>query len=146
MLSVFSSVEGEMKYEIPLEIDADHADGLDSADHHPQNVRHPQRSSHGRCPPQMSSERWARCSAGPSLPLKRHYPDREALQAAVEIQQSFLPRPAPRIPQLDIHALLLYSEKVGGDYHDFRDPDDPADDMALMAIKVNAYQKASAKG
>jgi sigma-B regulation protein RsbU (phosphoserine phosphatase) len=51
--------------------------------------------------------------------LKEHYRDREALQAAVEIQQSLLPRAAPRIPGLDIYALSLYSEKVGGDYHDF---------------------------
>jgi len=51
--------------------------------------------------------------------LKEHYRDREALQAAVEIQQSLLPRAAPQIPGLDIHALSLYSEKVGGDYHDF---------------------------
>jgi len=51
--------------------------------------------------------------------LKEHYRDREALQAAVEIQQSLLPRAAPRIPGLDIHAMSLYSEKVGGDYHDY---------------------------
>ncbi len=51
--------------------------------------------------------------------LKEHYRDREALQAAVEIQQSLLPREPPRIPGLDIYALSLYSQKVGGDYHDF---------------------------
>jgi sigma-B regulation protein RsbU (phosphoserine phosphatase) len=51
--------------------------------------------------------------------LKAYYRDREALQAAVEIQQSLLPRAAPQMPGLDIHALSLYSEKVGGDYHDF---------------------------
>jgi sigma-B regulation protein RsbU (phosphoserine phosphatase) len=51
--------------------------------------------------------------------LKEHYRDREALQAAVEIQQSLLPRSAPQVPGLDIHAMSLYSEKVGGDYHDF---------------------------
>ncbi len=51
--------------------------------------------------------------------LREHYRAREALQAAVEIQQSLLPRAAPRIPGLDIHALSLYSEKVGGDYYDF---------------------------
>jgi len=51
--------------------------------------------------------------------LKEHYRDREALQAAVEIQQSLLPRAAPRIQGLDIYALSLYSQKLGGDYHDF---------------------------
>jgi sigma-B regulation protein RsbU (phosphoserine phosphatase) len=51
--------------------------------------------------------------------LKEHYRDREALQAAVEIQQSLLPRAAPRVPGLDIYAMSLYSQKVGGDYHDF---------------------------
>jgi sigma-B regulation protein RsbU (phosphoserine phosphatase) len=51
--------------------------------------------------------------------LKQHYRDREALQAAVEIQQSLLPRSAPRIPGLDIHAMSLYSEQVGGDYYDY---------------------------
>ena len=51
--------------------------------------------------------------------LKEHYRDREALQAAVEIQQSLLPRAAPRVPGLDIHAMALYSEKIGGDYHDY---------------------------
>lgn len=51
--------------------------------------------------------------------LKEHYRNREALQAAVEIQQSLLPRSAPQVPGLDIHAMSLYSEKLGGDYHDF---------------------------
>jgi sigma-B regulation protein RsbU (phosphoserine phosphatase) len=51
--------------------------------------------------------------------LKEHYRDREALQAAVEIQRSLLPRAAPQIAGLDIYALSLYSEKVGGDYHDY---------------------------
>jgi sigma-B regulation protein RsbU (phosphoserine phosphatase) len=51
--------------------------------------------------------------------LREHYRDREALQAAVEIQQSLLPRTAPQIPGLDIYGLSLYSEKVGGDYHDY---------------------------
>jgi sigma-B regulation protein RsbU (phosphoserine phosphatase) len=51
--------------------------------------------------------------------LKEHYRVREALQAAVEIQQSLLPRVAPRLPGLDIHAMSLYSEKVGGDYYDY---------------------------
>jgi sigma-B regulation protein RsbU (phosphoserine phosphatase) len=51
--------------------------------------------------------------------LKEHYRDREALQAAVEIQQSLLPRSAPQVPGLDIYGMSLYSEKVGGDYHDY---------------------------
>jgi sigma-B regulation protein RsbU (phosphoserine phosphatase) len=51
--------------------------------------------------------------------LKENYRVRQALQAAVEIQQSLLPRSAPRLPGLDIDAMSLYSEKVGGDYHDY---------------------------
>lgn len=51
--------------------------------------------------------------------LKEHYRDREALQAAVEIQQNLLPQAAPHVPGLDIHALSLYSEHVGGDYYDY---------------------------
>lgn len=64
-----------------------------------------------------ASERDRFNRVGPQL--REHYRAREALQAAVEIQQSLLPRAAPRIPGLDIHALSLYSEKVGGDYYDF---------------------------
>jgi sigma-B regulation protein RsbU (phosphoserine phosphatase) len=56
-------------------------------------------------------------SVGPQL--KEHYRVREALQAAVEIQQSLLPLSPPVVPGLDIHALSLYSEQVGGDYHDY---------------------------
>jgi sigma-B regulation protein RsbU (phosphoserine phosphatase) len=39
--------------------------------------------------------------------LKEHFRVREALHAAVEIQQSLLPRAQPRVPALDIHALSL---------------------------------------
>jgi sigma-B regulation protein RsbU (phosphoserine phosphatase) len=51
--------------------------------------------------------------------LKEHYRVREALQAAVEIQQSLLPNAPPNIPGLDIFAMSLYSEKIGGDYYDY---------------------------
>lgn len=51
--------------------------------------------------------------------LKEHFRVREALQAAVEIQQSLLPRNPPAVPGLDVHALSVYSDKIGGDYHDY---------------------------
>jgi sigma-B regulation protein RsbU (phosphoserine phosphatase) len=51
--------------------------------------------------------------------LKEHFREREAMQAAVEIQQSLLPKAPPDIKGLDIFALSLYSEKVGGDYYDY---------------------------
>jgi phosphoserine phosphatase RsbU/P len=44
---------------------------------------------------------------------------REALQAAVEIQQSLLPKAPPSIPGLDIFAMSLFSDKIGGDYYDY---------------------------
>ncbi len=51
--------------------------------------------------------------------LKEHFRVREALQAAVEIQQSLLPKAPPRIPGLDMFAMSLFSEKIGGDYYDY---------------------------
>ncbi len=51
--------------------------------------------------------------------LKEHYRVREALQAAVEIQQSLLPQAPPRLPGLDLFAMSLYCEKIGGDYFDY---------------------------
>ena len=51
--------------------------------------------------------------------LKEHYRVREALRAAVEIQQSLLPKSPPSLPGLDISAMSLYSEKIGSDYYDY---------------------------
>jgi len=51
--------------------------------------------------------------------LKEHFRVREALQAAVEIQQSLLPKAPPSIQGLDIFTMSLFSEKIGGDYYDY---------------------------
>jgi sigma-B regulation protein RsbU (phosphoserine phosphatase) len=51
--------------------------------------------------------------------LKEHFRVREALQAAVEIQQSLLPKAPPDVKGLDLFAMSLYSEKIGGDYFDY---------------------------
>jgi sigma-B regulation protein RsbU (phosphoserine phosphatase) len=51
--------------------------------------------------------------------LKEHFRVREALQAAVEIQQSLLPKAPPSIPGLDMFAMSLFSDKIGGDYYDY---------------------------
>jgi sigma-B regulation protein RsbU (phosphoserine phosphatase) len=51
--------------------------------------------------------------------LKEHFRVREALQAAVEIQQSLLPKAPPSVQGLDMFAMSLFSEKIGGDYYDY---------------------------
>ena len=51
--------------------------------------------------------------------LKEHFRVRRAIQAAVEIQQSLLPKAPPDIAGLETFAMTLYSEKIGGDYYDY---------------------------
>lgn len=44
---------------------------------------------------------------------------KEALDLAMEIQQSFLPRNAPHVDDLDIAGETIYCDETGGDYYDF---------------------------
>lgn len=44
---------------------------------------------------------------------------RQALDLAMEVQQSLLPAGPPQIPGLDIAGRCLYSQETGGDYYDF---------------------------
>jgi sigma-B regulation protein RsbU (phosphoserine phosphatase) len=44
---------------------------------------------------------------------------RESLNLAKEVQQTLLPRTAPRIQWLDIASTIVYCDETGGDYYDF---------------------------
>ena len=44
---------------------------------------------------------------------------KEAMGLAMEVQQSLLPREAPRIEGLDIAGQSIYCDETGGDYYDF---------------------------
>jgi sigma-B regulation protein RsbU (phosphoserine phosphatase) len=44
---------------------------------------------------------------------------KEALDLAMEVQQSLLPREAPRIENFDIAGQSIYCDETGGDYYDF---------------------------
>jgi sigma-B regulation protein RsbU (phosphoserine phosphatase) len=44
---------------------------------------------------------------------------KEALDVAMEIQQSLLPKAAPQLPQLDVAGKSVYCDETGGDYYDF---------------------------
>lgn len=44
---------------------------------------------------------------------------RQALGLAMEVQQSLLPKAAPRIPGLDVAGASIYCEETGGDYFDY---------------------------
>ena len=46
---------------------------------------------------------------------------RESLTLAKEVQQTLLPRTAPRIQGLDIASTIVYCDETGGDYYDFLD-------------------------
>lgn len=41
------------------------------------------------------------------------------LQVASEVQRRMLPKAAPKIPGIDIHAMSLFSKQVGGDFYDY---------------------------
>jgi sigma-B regulation protein RsbU (phosphoserine phosphatase) len=51
--------------------------------------------------------------------LKDHFRMQQALNVAMEIQQTLLPLEPPRIDGLDIHAVTRYSDKTGGDFFDY---------------------------
>jgi sigma-B regulation protein RsbU (phosphoserine phosphatase) len=51
--------------------------------------------------------------------LKEHFRIQQALNVAMEIQQTLLPLEPPRIDGLDIYGMTRYCEKIGGDYFDY---------------------------
>lgn len=54
-----------------------------------------------------------------ALQLEERIRLKEALDLAMEVQQSLLPREAPRIDGLDLAGTSLYCDETGGDYFDF---------------------------
>lgn len=51
--------------------------------------------------------------------LNEHFRMQQALNVAMEIQQTLLPLKPPDIDGFDIHGVTRYSEKTGGDYFDY---------------------------
>lgn len=54
-----------------------------------------------------------------ALQLEERIRLKEALDLAMEVQQSLLPREAPQIEGLDIAGKSIYCDETGGDYYDF---------------------------
>ena len=59
---------------------------------------------------------------------------RESLNLAKEVQQTLLPRKAPRIQWLDIASSIAYCDETGGDYYDFLKGD--GSDQGKFAVVV----------
>ncbi len=53
------------------------------------------------------------------LQLEERMRLKEAMDLAMEVQQSFLPRRAPEIPGVEIAGKSVYCDETGGDYYDF---------------------------
>jgi len=59
---------------------------------------------------------------------------KHAMELAMQVQQSLLPRSMPTKTPLDIHGLSRYCDATGGDYFDFIDTLDLGGDGVLIAI------------
>jgi len=59
---------------------------------------------------------------------------KHAMELAMQVQQSLLPRSMPTKTSLDIHGLSRYCDATGGDYFDFIDTLDLGGDGVLIAI------------
>jgi sigma-B regulation protein RsbU (phosphoserine phosphatase) len=70
---------------------------------------------------------------------------RESLVLAKEVQQRLLPSVVPRIPGLEIVGHSEYCDETGGDYYDFLEIAEQADDSAVIAVgDVSGHGIASA--
>jgi phosphoserine phosphatase RsbU/P len=74
--------------------------------------------------------------------LKERAKMRQALDLAMEIQKSLLPREPPQIAGLDIAAKTIYCDETGGDYYDFLDS--PASKVTVIIGDVSGHGISSA--
>jgi sigma-B regulation protein RsbU (phosphoserine phosphatase) len=59
---------------------------------------------------------------------------RHALDLAMEVQQSLLPRDTPKITGLDVAARSKYCDETGGDYYDYLDVEGMGPQSLLIAL------------
>ena len=70
---------------------------------------------------------------------------RHALELAMEVQQSLLPKKTPKIKRLDIAGKSVYCDETGGDYYDFLDLREPGHEKVGVVIgDVSGHGIASA--
>jgi sigma-B regulation protein RsbU (phosphoserine phosphatase) len=66
--------------------------------------------------------------------LRERYELRRTIALAREVQQTLLPRRAPRLPGLDIHGNSIYCDATGGDYWDYLRVDTGTDGPIGIAV------------
>lgn len=66
--------------------------------------------------------------------LKERTQMKQAMELAMQVQQSLLPRSMPRNRLLDVHGFSRYCDATGGDYFDFVESLDLGPDGMLIAI------------
>lgn len=69
-----------------------------------------------------------------SAGLKERTQMKQAMELAMQVQQSLLPRTMPRKGPLDIHGMSRYCDATGGDYFDFVESLDLGGEGTLIAI------------
>lgn len=69
-----------------------------------------------------------------ALQLEERIRLKEALDLAMEVQQSLLPKEPPRTVGLDIAGKAIYCEQTGGDYFDFLDFTELGDGRVAVAV------------
>ena len=82
-----------------------------------------------------------------ALRRREHERDRlrHALNLAMEVQQTLLPRETPVIPHLDLAGRSVYCDETGGDYFDYvRFEPAPADTLGIFIGDVSGHGVSSA--
>lgn len=64
------------------------------------------------------------------------------IEIAQEVQQNFLPRQMPRVPHVDLAAMCLPAQEVGGDYYDFIPMDDGRLGVVIGDVSGKGIQAA----